>query len=160
MNTKLTHRAATLDDLQAVCHFPQSREELFYSYPTAQWPLTRDQLAEAYANRQGSTVVLLNNRLAAFANFFRCQPGERCDLGNLMVAPWARRMGIAQHLIGVMEQQACQQHGVRFLHAACFSSNTPGLLLYTHLGYLPVSIDERRDPSGQRTALIHLRKRL
>jgi ribosomal protein S18 acetylase RimI-like enzyme len=160
MSTALTHRPATYDDLQEICQFPQSPEELFYSYPSASWPLTAEQLAKAYASRKGSTVVLLENRLAAYANFFRCKPGERCDLGNLMVAPWARRMGVAQYLIGMMEQQAHQEYGVPFLHAACFSTNTPGLLLYTRLGYLPVSIEERCNPFGQRTVLIHLRKRL
>jgi hypothetical protein len=39
-------------------------------FPKASYPLTIDQLKEAIAQRFDSTVVLLDDRVAGFANFY------------------------------------------------------------------------------------------
>ena len=35
----LTHRPATANDLAQVVTFPQNRDELFFCFPRAAWPL-------------------------------------------------------------------------------------------------------------------------
>lgn len=156
----LHHRPATADDLDEVVRFPQDRDELFYCYPKANWPLTVGQLAAAMAERRGSTLVLLDGRAAGFANFYQWQPREYCALGNMMVAPWARRHGVAQYLIDVMENLARDQYKARVMKVSCFNANAAGLLLYTRLGYRPQAIVERADPQGRRIALVQLEKAL
>ena len=111
----LTHRPATANDLAQVVTFPQNRDELFFCFPRAAWPLDIGQLAAAMAERRDSTVVELDGQLAGFANFFQWQFGEFCALGNLMVAPWARGRGVAQYLIGVMEEQARAHYQARLM---------------------------------------------
>jgi GNAT superfamily N-acetyltransferase len=115
----LAHRPATDGDLDAVTHFVHNADELFYAFPRAHWPLTREQLAAACAERQGSTLVLLDNRPAGFANFYQSLTGEYCALGNLMVAPWARGQGVAQYLIGVMEQLVRRDFDAREPRVCC-----------------------------------------
>ncbi|MCY1350472.1 Acetyltransferase (GNAT) family protein [compost metagenome] len=154
------HRPASAADLGEIVGFPQDADELFFCYPKASWPLTIGQLAATMAERRDSTVVLLHGRVAGFANFFQWQHGEYCALGNLMVAPWARRHGVAQHLIGVMEQLARQHFKARQMRVGCFNGNAAGLLLYTALGYRPQAIVERQDPRGGRVALVQLEKSL
>lgn len=156
----LQHRPAEAADLPAIVQFPQSAEELFYCFPRARWPLDVSQLASAMAERQDSTLILLDRRPAAFANFYQCQPGEYCALGNLMVAPWARQRGIAAHLVGLMEQRARKQHQARELRVSCFNGNSAGLLLYPRLGYQPYALVERQDWLGRRVALIQFSKAL
>ena len=155
-----THRPASAADLSAIVGFPQNAQELFFSYPKADWPLSVAQLAAAMAERRDSSVVLLNDRVAGFANFYQWQHGDFCALGNLMVAPWARGQGVAQHLVAVMEQLAREHYKARRMQVSCFNANSDGLLLYPKLGYRLSAVLERRDPQGARVALIQFDKAL
>ncbi len=155
----LTHRPATDDELDAVTQFVRNADELFYAFPRAHWPLSREQLAAVYAERQGSTLALLDRRPAGFANFYQSVAGEYCALGNLMIAPWARGQGVAQYLVGVMEQLARRDFAARELRVSCFNDNSAGLLLYARLGYRLSGLVERQ--RGQhRVALVQFVKEL
>lgn len=156
----LGHRPASGDDLAEVVGFVRSADELFFAFPRAHWPLTRAQLDEACASRQGSTVALLDGRLAGFANFYQSQPGEYCALGNLMIAPWARGQGVARYLVGIMEQLARRDFQARELQAACFNENAAGLLLYARLGYQLRGVIERQRGNNRRVALLQFAKPL
>ncbi|MCY1417756.1 Acetyltransferase (GNAT) family protein [compost metagenome] len=157
---RIAHRPAEAGDLAEVIGFPQDRDELFYAYPKASWPLTLEQLAAAVAERRESTVALLDGRVAGFANFYQWQPGEYCALGNMLVAPWARQHGVARYLIDAMERIAAQRYAAPRMQVSCFCTNSAGLLLYTRLGYRPYGIVERSDPQGERIALVQLEKPL
>lgn len=156
----LTHRPAMVADLSAVAAFPQNAQELFFAYPKAEWPLSADQLAAAMTERRDSTVVLLDGRVAGFANFYQWHYDDHCALGNLMVAPWARGHGVAHYLVAVMEQLAREHYHAKRMQVSCFNANSAGLLLYPKLGYALSGVVERRDPQGQRVALIQFSKAL
>lgn len=156
----LSHRPASAADLAAVVEFAQNAEELFFAFPRADWPLCVGQLAAAMAERRDSTVALLDGRAAGFANFYQWQHGEFCALGNLMVAPWARGRGVAQHLVAVMEQLARERFKAKRMQVSCFSANSAGLLLYPKLGYSLSAVLERQDRQGRRVALIQFHKAL
>ena len=49
----LTHRPATAADLAQVVTFPQNRDELFFCFPRAIWPLDVGQLAAARRSARG-----------------------------------------------------------------------------------------------------------
>ncbi len=156
----LSHRPATLDDLPEVVAFPQNADELFFCYPKAVWPLDVEQLAAAMTERRDSTVVLLDGRIAGFANFYQWQQGDSCALGNLMIAPWARGRGVARYLVTTMERLAREQHQASRMRVSCFNANSAGLLLYLALGYALAGLVERRDPQGARVALLQFNKAL
>lgn len=155
----LSHRGAVEADLDAVVGFVRNADELFFAFPRAHWPLSRAQLADACAERQGSTLALLDGRPAGFANFYQSVAGEYCALGNLMIAPWARGQGVARYLIGVMEQLARRDFLARELRASCFNDNSAGLLLYAGLGYQLRGLVERQR-GQQRVALLQFGKYL
>lgn len=159
-NPQLQHRPASAEDLHEIVRFPQDADELFFAYPKATWPLTVGQLAAAMAERRGSTVALLDGKVAGFANFYQWQHGEFCALGNMMVALWARGHGVAQYLIGAMERQAREQYKAGVMKVSCFNANAGGLLLYTRLGYQPRAIVERLTQDGRRAALVQMDKAL
>lgn len=157
---QLQHRPASAEDLPDIVRFPQDADELFFAYPKASWPLTVGQLAAAMAERRGSTVALLDGKVAGFANFYQWQHGEFCALGNMMVALWARGHGVAQYLITAMERQAREQYRAKVMKVSCFNANAGGLLLYSRLGYQPRAIVERHAPDGRRVALVQMDKSL
>ncbi|WPC05733.1 GNAT family N-acetyltransferase [Pseudomonas benzenivorans] len=156
----LDHRPACAADLAEVVAFPQNALELFFAYPKADWPLSVAQLAAAMAERRDSTVALLGERVAGFANFYQWQHGDFCALGNLLVAPWARGQGVAQYLVAVMEGLAREHFKAKRMRVSCFNANSAGLLLYPRLGYRVSGLVERRDPHGGRVALLQFDKAL
>lgn len=154
----LTHRPVQEADIPVICQFPQSAEELFFLFPRASYPLDTKQLKTAIDQRTDSTVVLLDGRVAGFANFSICKPGETCAIGNVVVAPETRGQGVGKYLIETMVQIAFTKHQVKDVQIACFNQNVAGLLLYQKLGFAPVSIEERLDKQGKRVALIRMKR--
>jgi RimJ/RimL family protein N-acetyltransferase len=154
---QLTSRPVTEPDLAVICAFAPSAQELLFFYPKASHPLTPAQLQVAIDLRSDSTVVELDGRVVAFANFYRWESGGICSIGNVIVAPQARNRGVARYLIEQMLTLAFGKHQAAEVQVSCFNQNVAGLLLYPTLGFTPFAIEERQDPQGQRLALIHLR---
>lgn len=147
------------DDLQKICAFPKNEEELFFFFPRAVYPLTLCQLQSAIKQRSDATVVELNGNVAGFANFYRWQSGT-CNIGNLIIAPWARGKGAAKFLVKTMINLAVTRHSAINVHVSCFNRNTSGLLLYEKLGFKPFDIEGRRNYDGSQVALIHMQYRV
>ncbi|GAP21427.1 GNAT family N-acetyltransferase [Leptolinea tardivitalis] len=153
--TCLSHRPVTDADLPVICRFPRSEQELFFMFPKAEYPLTIEQLRDSINNRKDSTVVLLDGKTAGFANFYICQPGDTCSIGNVIVSPEARGRGVGSYLVRTMIGLAREKYRVKNVQLSCFNQNVDGLLLYQKLGFKPHFIEERFDKSGGRIAAIH-----
>lgn len=153
----LTHRPIADKDIQLICGFPQSEDELFFLYPKATFPLTASQLQDAIGQRSDSTVVELGGEVVAFANFYRWEAGGICSIGNVIVSPAARGRGIGSYLIKQLTKLAFSKHLANEVTVSCFNQNVAGLLLYPKLGFQPYAIEERKDRKGNLVALIHMR---
>ena len=152
----LTHRLATEKDIQTICRFPQSEEELFFLFPKATFPLTVAQLQDAIAQRSDSTVIEHSGEVVAFANFYRWKAGC-CSIGNVIVSPTVRGCGVGRYLIEWMVELAFSKHQANEVTISCFNKNVSGLLFYPKLGFQPYAVEERKDKKGNRVALIHMR---
>ena len=153
----LTQRPVTEKDIQLICGFPQSEDELFFLFPKAAFPLTASQLQNAIAQRSDSTVVELGGEAVAFANFYRWETGGCCSIGNVIVSLVARGRGVGRYLIEQMIGLAFSKHQATEVTVSCFNQNVAGLLLYSQLGFQPYAVEERKDRKGIRVALIHMR---
>ena len=152
----LTHRPVAEKDIQVICGFPQSEEELFFLFPKAEFPLAPSQLKEAIAQRSDTTVVEFGGEVAAFANFYRWEAGGCCSIGNVIVAPEVRGRGIGRYLIEQMINLAFSKHQAVKVTVSCFNQNVAALLLYPKLGFQPYAVEERKNKKGHRVALIHM----
>lgn len=155
---QLSHRIVTDQDIPVICGFPQDEDELFFLFPKASFPLTPSQLQAAIDQRADSTVVELDHKVVAFANFYRWESGGCCAIGNVIVAPEARGYGVARSLIEHMSQLAFCKYQASEIAISCFNQNAAALLLYSKLGFQPCAVEERQDKRGKRVALIHMRK--
>jgi ribosomal protein S18 acetylase RimI-like enzyme len=151
-----SHRPVQDEDMPLICQFPKSEQELFFMFPQANYPLTFEQLKTASDQRCASTVVLLDQRVVGFADFYHCHPGETGAIGNVIVAPDNRGMGVGRFLITAMIGIAVEKYQVKVIQISCFSQNDIGLLFYTKLGFKPVFIEEFIDNQGGRHASIHM----
>jgi len=119
------YRPLQSSDLETLCTFPQNEEELFFMFPKAKYPLTPDQIWEVARNRLEPTVILIDQEIVSYANFYD-HDGEFCWLGNVIVSPDYRGKGVSQYLIGVMETIAKQKLKVKKLNLVCHNTNTKG----------------------------------
>ncbi|WWL45831.1 GNAT family protein [Pseudomonas parakoreensis] len=99
---ELTHRPVTADDVKTLCGFPQGVQELYFMFPKAQYPLTKEQMHTAISQRFDSTAFLANGEFVGFANFYRAEHGGVCCIGNVIVAPYARGQGVARYIVETM----------------------------------------------------------
>ena len=153
----LTHRPVDEKDIQVICSFPQSEDELFFLFPNAAFPLAPSQLQDAIAQRSDSTVVEFGGEVVAFANFYRWEAGGCCSIGNVIVSPATRGRGVGHYLIEKMIGLAFSKHQAAEVTVSCFNENVAGLLLYPKLGFQPYAIEERQDKKGNQVALVHMR---
>ena len=153
--TLITHRPIKEEDIQTICGFPQSEEELFFLFPKAAFPLTPWQLQDAIAQRSDSTVVELNGEVVAFANFYKWGRGG-CSIGNVIVSSAVRGTGVGRYLIEQMIDIAFVKHHAAKVIVSCFNRNVVGLLFYPELGFQPYAIEERQDNKGNKIAVIHM----
>ena len=152
----MEHRQARESDIPKICLLPESPEELFYCFPKASFPLSGEDIRKSMEDRTDSTVVELNGRVVAFANFYRWGQ-ERCSIGNVVVASSVRGEGVASYLIKHMARLAFEQHKAQEVTVSCFNQNAGGILLYNKLGFRPYGIEQRIDYNGDQVALIHFR---
>lgn len=155
---KLIYRNLLPSDLEIICKLPQNQRELFFMCPSADYPLTIEQLGKIIKDRFESTVILLNNEIVGFANFYEVKEGQYCAIGNVIVSPHFRKCGIATFLVSVMENIGKQKYRVSEIHLSCFNENINGLLLYSKLGYIPYEIEKHVNQNNKISALIKLKK--
>jgi hypothetical protein len=93
------HRAVDHTDIEIICKFPQDENELYFMYPKSVFPLTAEQLKSAIDSRFDSTVILSENDIAGFANFYEAEKGTYCSIGNVIVNPVFRGKGVGAFLI-------------------------------------------------------------
>ncbi|AZC26102.1 MULTISPECIES: GNAT family N-acetyltransferase [Pseudomonas] len=153
----VTFRPAADADIPRICSFVRNAQELFFFFPAATWPLTPEQLRDSIAQRSDSTVLERDGQVVGFANFYRWEQGGTCTIGNVIVDPEVRSVGLGAQLIGQMIYLARSRHQARDVTLSCFNSNVAGLLFYPKLGFVPFAIEERKDKQQERVALIHLR---
>lgn len=154
----LSYRTVVASDLEKICQLPKNEEELFFMFPKAEYPLIESQLESAINSRFDSTVVLFNNDIVGFANFYEVNKNKNCSIGNVVVNANYRNMGIGKYLIQTMEQIAVEKYNVSELHISCFNTNTKGILLYSKLGYIPYEFEIWLTPKNDSLPLIKMKK--
>jgi ribosomal protein S18 acetylase RimI-like enzyme len=155
---KLNFRCVSSDDYQAICTLISSEEELFMVYPRGTYPFTVEKLDALAQSRRALTVATLDGKIAAFANLYDFEEGRFAFIGNIVVDKACRGRGIGKAMVAHMLEIAYQQYHLPEVRISVFANNTAALLLYAGFGFAPYAVEERRDPKGQRVALIHMKK--
>ena len=152
-----TFRHAKKSDLKAILTYPINREELFYFFPSASYPLTLKQLEQQLSKRHESTVMLENEQVLGFANFYNVENRNIAFIGNVIIKPEKRRQGLGTRLLQEMITTGFSQLQLKEVHLSCYNNNTPALLFYTRLGFKPYAIETRSGPENKKLALVHLK---
>ncbi|WP_369163290.1 GNAT family N-acetyltransferase [Candidatus Thiodiazotropha sp. LNASS1] len=131
-------------------------EELFLIYPSGTWPFDKAQLEKLARERSDFTVVLDNGRVIGFANLYTSIAGDRYFIGNLVISDAYRGQGIGRRLIRHMCDRIFERYAST-VYISVFTDNTPALLLYASLGFMPFDIERRTTPKDDSAALLHMR---
>ncbi|MCU7842736.1 MAG: GNAT family N-acetyltransferase [Candidatus Thiodiazotropha sp. (ex Monitilora ramsayi)] len=150
-------RQATEKDYAFICRLVTSKSELYRIYPGGSYPLTIEQLSEIAKVRSDLSVVTQENRIIGFANLYNFEANHSAFIGNVIVDRKQRGRGIGKRLVRHMLGLAFDKHRLSTVKISVFGDNSSALLLYTSLGFRPYAVEERINPEGRRTALIHMR---
>ena len=152
-----TIRPARPDDYQAICDLIPNEEELFLVYPKGRHPLTVAQLERLLQKRLEPTVLLRDDRVVGFADFYRYKPGKSAYIGNVVVDPAQRGRAFGSEIIVHLIELAFSKYDLPRVRISVYARNDPALLLYGRLGFKPNAVREATDFRGDRVALLHLR---
>lgn len=151
-------RAVTADDFKDICQLITSKQELFLVYPNGTYPLTITQMEELFYTREALTVLVEDGVIIGFANLYNHHPSQFAYIGNVIVDQQQRGRGLGRAIIEHMLVQAFEKLNLSEVRISVFSDNSPALLLYAALDFLPYDIEGRVNPQGERVALIHMKK--
>lgn len=144
-----TYRSLEPDDYPVISEFPQNELELFSMFPSGKYPLTPEQIAESAKNRWYPTVVLHENKVIGYANFYGLEEKIKCFLGNVIVAPPYRGKGASTALINEMIRKAKEELKVGKLQLVCHNTNITGLLFYKKIGFKPFDLTPMKNHLGE-----------
>lgn len=136
-NLKLTHRKFQENDAKIISTFPKSKKELFYMFPTTSYPLTIDTIKNQSKNRYYPTTILLDNKVVGYGNFIEAIENDFCTIGNIIINPNYRKIGVASYLVNQLTSLAFDKFRVKYVKISSFNDNTPALFLYHKLGFIP-----------------------
>ncbi|MCG8049369.1 MAG: GNAT family N-acetyltransferase [Candidatus Thiodiazotropha endolucinida] len=131
-------------------------EEFFLIYPSGTWPFDKAQLERLSRERRDFTVVLDTGRVIGFANLYTSIAGDRYFIGNVVISDTYRGQGIGRRLVRHMCDRIFDRYAST-VYISVFTDNTPALLLYASLGFMPFNIERRTTPKGDSAALLHMR---
>lgn len=159
----LTSRALKKDDLNLICAFVRSAEEVFNVSPKFSYPLTAEQILKVLENRYSPTVIVSGDAAEplAFANLYdKDEESQTIWLGNVIVSPEYRGIGVAAYLIQTMMDIARLEHGARTMRLYCHNTNTRAMLFYLRQGFTPCGSKVLVKPDGGKLVGIEMLKAL
>ncbi|GAA4859110.1 GNAT family N-acetyltransferase [Paenibacillus vulneris] len=136
-------RSLNEGDLETICQFPQSEEELLYMSPRSQYPLIPEKIVQLLQNRYEPSVVMdvKTQEVAGYANLYDLDPAEcSCWVGNVIISPEYRGKGAAEFLFDHLLQKAKDSLKVQKAFLWCHNTNTRGLSFYHKYGFKPVDM--------------------
>jgi ribosomal protein S18 acetylase RimI-like enzyme len=150
-------RQAVQSDLIALLQFNLSDQELFYFFPAAQPPLTLEQLQQQLNERYQSTVMLEDDKVVGFANFYNVKNHNLAFIGNVVIDPEKRRQRLGSRLVRTIIDKGFKELKLRQIHLSCYNDNNSALLFYHSLGFKPYAMEKRKDWENKDTILLHLK---
>lgn len=153
----ISFHPATSADLPELLTFPRSQEELFYFFPSASYPLTLQQLQKQLSKHHQSTIMLKDNKVIGFANFYNVKNRNIAFIGNVIIKLEERQKGYGEQLLRHMIKLGFDELKLKELHLSCFNQNTKALLFYHQLGFKPYAWEVRQDYKQSDVIMLHLR---
>jgi ribosomal protein S18 acetylase RimI-like enzyme len=153
---RVRFRSVVADDFQAICDMISSEEELFLVYAQGKHPLTVEQVEALVEIRTEPTVMLLDDKVVGFGNFYGYKKGRSVVIGNVVIDPSLRGKGLGKLLVGHMIDLAFRKYDLPRVKIHVYNRNLSGLLSYISLGFKPYAMKARKDYKGDTVVLFTL----
>lgn len=157
----LQYRAVEKEDFHTISTFASNEQEAYYFFPKGSaFPIHSDQLQELANTRIRPTVIVSDNQVIGYSNFYDLAEGSHCWLGNVIISPTYRGTGTGKYLIETMKQIAKEELNLKHINLVCHNTNTKALRFYYRLGFIPFGLKEMIDYSGNNIMGIQLTLKL
>jgi ribosomal protein S18 acetylase RimI-like enzyme len=149
-------RRVVPDDYRPICDMLPSEEELFLVYAQGKYPLTVEQVAALVEKRTEPTVMLLDDRVIGFANFYGYKERRSVVIGNVVVDSSLRGKGLGKLLVSYMIDLAFRRYDLPRVKLHVYNRNLAGLLFYRSLGFEPYAMKPKKDYRGDTVVMFTL----
>jgi ribosomal protein S18 acetylase RimI-like enzyme len=146
---------ATRLHFSEIINLVSSPEELYLISPAAKYPWDMEQLEEIFRSRHNLTVAVVNDTVAAFADLYDVIPGDTAFIGNVIVSDQFKGKGIGKALSHYMIKICVFEHNA-VPHISVFGNNSRALLLYSKIGFIPYTVEARKNLDDETVALIKM----
>jgi ribosomal protein S18 acetylase RimI-like enzyme len=154
---KADFRLATETDHQQIVDLISNMEELFFVGPQGEYPSGADRIKWLITVRDHPTVILFEGMVIGFACLLDIREGKSATIGNVIIDQNYRGRGFGRLLIEYMIDCAFKNCEISEVNIGVFNANTRAILLYNSIGFIPCGIQEMRDFSNNRVALIYMK---
>ena len=151
-------RIAEKKDFEGICNLIKSEKELFLVFPSGSYPLTISQLEKLSEVRMDLSVLVEEDKIIGFANFYNYEPNKCLFIGNVIIDKDHRFKGLGKFIVSHMLNTAYEKYNLPEVRISVFNENTRALLLYTSLGFLPYEVEEKINFQGDKVAQINMKK--
>lgn len=100
--------------------------------------------------------MLLDDRVAGFANFYGYREARSVVIGNVVVDPSLRGKGWGKLLVRHMIDLAFRKYDLPRVKIHVYNRNLAGLLFYRSLGFKPYNMKAKKDYKGDIVVLFSL----
>ncbi len=152
---RLSQRPAHPEDIPFLCGFAANETDLCHFFPSANHPLTPEQLKSNMDARFGSTVILADGAVAGYGNLYHHTLSGVPYMGNLIVDPNRRGQGLGRYLVETMLEISFEHYDFEAVYLCCFNTNIVGLRLYGRFGFKPYELEFLGGKMLDGRALIH-----
>ena len=150
-------REATPDDFNSISKLIKNKQELFYIYPSGEFPLTHAQIKELYEVRRDFTVLIQKDKIIGFANLYDYLENRFVFIGNVVIDKAYRGQGKGKKLISHMISLAKNLYLLPEVRISVFADNTDALLLYMDFGFELYAKETKKDYQNDDVLLLHLK---
>ena len=154
------HVEARPEDFKQMTQVIKNEEELFFIYPSGEFPLTISQLNTLYKDRRDFTLLKYDKKIIGFANLYNYLENKFVFIGNVVIDTKYRNKGYGSKLIHYMISLAQNKYNLPEVRISVFSENAQALLLYINLGFELYDKELKKDKYNKNRALFHMKMRL
>ncbi|MCU7837497.1 MAG: GNAT family N-acetyltransferase [gamma proteobacterium symbiont of Taylorina sp.] len=154
---QFSFRKTKTSDLELILNFSLNKTELFYFFPSATFPLTMEQLKQQLSRRHESITMLEGKDIVGFANFYQVEKHNIAFIGNVIIKPEKRKLGMGKKLLKYMINYGFKKLQLKEIHLSCYQENFTALSFYKNLEFKIYSSEYRYDLNKKPTQLVHMR---
>lgn len=120
-------------------------------------PTSLQAIRDLLQARQDQTVAESRGRVVGLGALYEVEEGKQGYVGPVLVDPRYRGHGVGSRLMSHLLDTAFRRHRLREVRARVLGENEDGIVLFSEMGFIPYSNEERPGRDGRNHVVVQMR---